>query len=95
MQNDVDVSVALWSHTHVAILLDDNKTEDLRVGEGCEYDQDDDNGVARTTERVFFERVADCDESLDGHTQDKPTWHQVAHVLGKLVDLRILPTLSE
>lgn len=67
MQDDINVSVALGSRAQFALTLDDNQPEDLRIRQNGEDDQNDGDGVTRTAQRVFLERIIDGDEALDGH----------------------------
>ena len=72
MEDYIDVLVALGRRAHLSVVLDDDETEDLGVGQKGEDNEDDDDCVARAAESVLTEGKLDGDEAFEGHAQHQP-----------------------
>jgi len=80
MKYDVDVAVALRSPAQrgsdsAPFALDNDQSEDLRVGQDRKDYDDHGDRVSRSAEHVLAERELDGDESLKGHAEHEPAGH--------------------
>ena len=86
----VDLPVLCGGAAHVVLVrfLNDDQSEDLRIRQQREDDEDGRQSVSRPAEHVLFEGEIDSDVALKCHTQHDPRRHEETNVLRKLVNLQ-------